>query len=173
MVWVSIAGLIGLGGTASPALSSPLRFDCDSMDGAFSEIIQAQTGPNYVIRADVTAKRIGAHRDRRPNALIYIGSPDGKASIGVRLTASASKPQVLAVTVETTKDGESKSYIVTSVKLGETVHASIEINDGATRVEAAGQVAEIRIPVDRGAEVSASCATGQFMFEKLEMAVTS
>jgi hypothetical protein len=157
-------------GIAAPAFAAPMRFDCDCMSGAYSEVAQTQTGPHYLLRADVTPKRVGQDRQWRPNGLLHIRSADGKAYIAVRMTATISRPQAFSIYLETEKDGEKKQFSVTTVKLGETVHASIEVKDGAARVEVAGQVADFSIPLGKGAEVSAGCSTGQFMFEKLEIA---
>jgi hypothetical protein len=168
---VGIAAMAaGLAGQSVPAATAPMRFDCDSMDGANSEIAQTQDGPSYRLRTQISPKRAGRHREWRANALILIRSADDKAYVGVRLAATAAKPPGFSVLLETVQDGEHKQFNVTTVKLGDTVNASIDIKDGSARVEVAGQVADLAIPIGKGAVISASCSTGQFMFEKLEMA---
>ena len=154
---------------SGPAEAAPIRFDCDTLEGANSEIAQTQDGPTYRLRTQISPKRVGKHREWRANALILIRSADEKAYVGVRMAATVSKPQGFSVLLETVQDGEHKQFLVTTVRLGETVNASIDIKDGSARVEVAGQVADLAIPMGKGAVVSASCSTGQFIFEKLEL----
>ena len=159
----------GLASMPVPAAAAPIRFDCEALDGANSEIAQTQDGPTYRLRTQISPKRAGKHREWRASALILIKSADDKAYVGVRMAATASKPQGFSIYLETGRDGEHKQFSVTTVKLGDTVNASIDIKDGSARVEVAGQVADLAIPIGKDAVLSASCSTGQFMFEKLEM----
>lgn len=158
----------GLAVHPAPADAAPMRFDCDAMDGANTEIAQTQDGPAYRLRTRISPKRAGKHRDWRANALILIRSADEKAYVGVRMAASVSKPQGYSVLLETVLGGEHKQFNVTTVKLGDTVDASIDIKGGSARVEVAGQVADLAFPTGKGAVISASCSTGQFIFDDLE-----
>ena len=159
---------VGLAVLSVPASAAPIRFDCDALDGANSEIAQTQYGPTYRLRTQISPKRAGKHREWRAGALLLIKSADDKAYVGVRIAATVSKPQGFSVFLETVQGGEHKQFSVTTVKLGDTVNASIDIKDGSARVEVAGQVADMAIPIGKGAVLSASCSTGQFIFEKLE-----
>jgi hypothetical protein len=131
--------------------------------------VQRQDGPNYTLQAEITAKRFGKHRDWRPGARIQVTSADGKKSIWIQLAAGAARPQALAVSLFTNDGREEKQFMVTTVKLGEPVRASIRVSNGSLQAEVAGQVANIPLQIGPRAEVSVGCSTGQFMFEKLSM----
>lgn len=152
------------------APAAPMKFDCDSFDGAFSEVMQTQAGPNYAVKAQITAMRLGNHREWLPNAMLQIFSADENNVVIVRLNSSSSQSKTASVTLTIGKDGERKSYAVTTVKLNEPVDASIIIRDGKVKVQVAGQSAEAPIAIGPNAEVRAACSTGEFMFEKLDMA---
>jgi hypothetical protein len=165
----AILAAAALAGASTPSRAAPMRFDCDTFDGAYSEVVQTQSGPAYALKAEITAKRLGKHRDWRPNALIQVKSADGKSAIGVQVTAASYQNRTLSVALITTTGGERKEYSVATVKLHEAVNAAILVRDGKVRAEVAGQFAEAPIEIGPGAEVGAACSTGQFMFEKLEM----
>lgn len=156
--------------SSAQATAAPMKFDCDSFDGAFSEVMQTQAGPNYAVKAQITAKRLGKHNQWMPNALLQIFSADERNVVNVRLSAASSQSKTVSVTLTTVKDGEKKSYSVTTVKLNEPVDASIIIRDGKVQVQVAGQTADAPISVGPNAEVRAACSTGEFLFEKLDIA---
>ena len=165
-----VAGVMaGFGCFPMAANAAPIRYECDTADGANSEIVQQQAGPNYALQADISAWRFGKHRDRRPGAKIQIKSADGMNSVGIQLSAGVSKPPAAAVSLISTNGGEQKQYLVTTVKLGESVRASIRIKDGVVQAEVAGQVADVPVQIGRSAEVAVGCSTGQFMFDKLSL----
>jgi hypothetical protein len=171
----SKTSLLGAAGAAllvssATAPAAPIKFDCDSFDGAVSEVMQTQGGPNYALKAQMTAMRLGKHRQWLPNAMLQIFSADGKNVVAIRVSASSAQSQTVSVTLSTTNNGEQKSYSVTTVKLNEAVDASIVVRDGKVQVQVAGQSAEAPIAIGPDAEVRAACSTGEFMFEKLEMA---
>jgi hypothetical protein len=170
---LKIAILAGAAGTvmgySAPAHAASMRFDCDSLDGAYSEVVQTQNGPAYGLKAEITAKRLGRHRDWWPNALIEIRSADGKSAIGVQFRASSYQNRTVSVMLITTSGGEKKEYSVATVKLDEAVNAAIAVRDGKVRADVAGEFAEAPISVGSGAEVRVACSTGEFMFERLEM----
>lgn len=167
--WLLVGAGAGLLIASAQAPAAPMKFDCDSFDGAFSEVMQTQAGPNYAVKAQITAMRLGKHGQWLPNALLQIISVDEKNIVIVRLNASSSQSKTVSVTLSTVKDGEKKSYSVTTVKLNEPVDAAIVVRDGKIKVQVAGQAAEAPIAIGPNAEVRAACSTGQFMFEKLDM----
>ena len=167
---LAIAGLIAT--TEANANAASMLFDCDAEGGHYSELVQSQTGPNYALRADISAKRFGQHRDWHPGARMAITSADGKNSIIMQLAAGSVRPEFLLVSLVTNRDGEQKQYMVTTVNPGEAVHASIDVRDDVVHVEVAGQLAEVPLKLGAGAKVSVGCSTGQFMFENLDLAAT-
>lgn len=164
------SGLASLPATTSAA---PMRYDCDTPDGAVSGLVQKQDGPNYAMQTEIRAMRIGRHRDVRPGARIQINSADGKKAVWIQLAASSARPPALAISLSTDNGAEEKQYMVTTAKLGEAVQVSMRTKDGALQIEVAGQVADIPIQIGPGAEISVTCATGEFIFEKLSMGAAS
>ena len=165
-----LAGATSLGGFSVPAHAAPMTFDCDSFDGAYSEIVQTQVGPAYALKAEVSAKRLGRHREWRPKALLQVKSADGKNAIGVQFNISSYQNGTLSVALITIVGGEQKEYSVATLKLNEPLNTAIAVQDGKVRVDIGGEFAEAPITIGHGAEVRVGCSTGQFMFEKLEMA---
>ena len=158
-------------GAAAGGNAAPLQFDCDAADGHSSALRQAQAGPNYALGAEFSAKRLGKHRDWLPGARIAIWSADDRNSIIIQLAAGSVRPESLRLSLIATRDGNEKSLGVTTVKLDETVRASISVKDNLARVEVAGQPAEFPLNLGLGATVVVSCSTGQFMFETLDLNV--
>jgi hypothetical protein len=166
-ILVGVAGVTA--GSSNSALATPMRFDCDSFDGAYSEVAQIQSGPTYSLKAKITPKRLGKHRDWRPNAMLQIKSADGKNGVTVRVTASSLQNRTFSVTFASLTGGELKEYSVATVKTNEPVSVAIAVRDGKLQAAIGGQLAEGPIAVGKGAEVRAGCSTGQFVFENLEM----
>jgi hypothetical protein len=168
-VAIVISIMFGLGGLPIAANAAPMRYSCDTADGSVSGLVQQQDGPNYALQAEIRAMRFGRHREVRPSARIQIRSADGNKAVWVQLSASAARPPALAISLFTDNGSEEKQYMVTTVRLGEAARVSMRTKAGALQAEVAGQVADIPIQIGPHAEISVTCSTGEFIFEKLSM----
>jgi hypothetical protein len=166
----AVAITVALTGLTLPASAAPMRYDCDTPAGAMSEISQVQSGPKYALRVEVAAKRMRMNREWRPGASFRIRSADEHHEIGVQISAASHRSESLTVSLSAINGEDRRSYPVATVKVGETLRASLDVADGHARADIGGQKVDIPLDLGTGAKLVVTCSTGQFMFEKLDMA---
>src|SRR5438309_1887264 len=75
--------LLAGGGAEAP----PLSYDCDSAEGAFSELKQVQPGPSYRVTGRISARRLRQHDRWAPVASVRADAADGTMDVTLQLVA--------------------------------------------------------------------------------------
>lgn len=149
------------------ASAAPIRYDCDSSPGFFSEIEQFQPGPGYRVRGSIKAQEARKHRRYVPTATIWLQSADKTKSAAVQLMNRSGKK--FDLTVITRMDGATIEKRVMQVDVEEVVPFDLHFSpSGRNIIIAGGQSFDVAGNFGTNARVSITCSTGGFEFPELD-----
>lgn len=152
----------------SPAFAAPIRYNCDSGAGYFSEIEQFQAGPDYRVQGSFEANLIRLHPKYLPTATIAFESKDKSTHIGVQLMKRHNK-KLYDATIVAKIGGERKVWSVTAVDLNTAVLFSLKVSkSGTATATLAGRTIEVPVSIGPDGRLSITCSTGGFEFHGLD-----
>jgi len=167
-IGIRLAAVILGGFGSAAAAAAPIRYDCDTAAGSFSEIEQGQKGPAYAVAGTVEPVQLRTHEQWLP-AAARVDSNDGKRSVALQLVPEVRGGSTFAIVAVSADDDKKGRTRLGKIALGETLAFSIRAVGGSVRVEAAGKVATMPVAIGGGGRVGVSCSTGQFKFETLDL----
>jgi hypothetical protein len=166
--WLRAAvGSLALFGSQA-AMAAPLTYDCDTAAGSFSPVEQVQSGPSYSISARLTPRLSRTDKRWLPAASLGVGKPGQEVLL--RVFAEERGGKNFKVSAIYSGDGEPKQAELGGISMGQSIGLAIYAEPGTVRVTAGGKSTSFAVTIAPNASVSASCSTGEFLFEALELA---
>ena len=156
---------------AAPVAAGPLTYDCDTAPEHFSELTQPLPAGPVTISGVLTARVMATSKTWASTGHVGLVSADGAdyAQIEVTGVAKISKTVLLA-TLTVSRGGTKEEIELGPVTLMQALPFSLTWDPaGKLSVSLAGWQREVLLRPGTLTTAKATCSTGEFLFEKLEL----
>lgn len=158
--------LLAGGGAEAP----PLSYDCDTAEGAFSQLKQVQPGPSYRITGRISAHRLRQHDRWVPVATVRADAADGTMEVALQLVAPHRPDGPLDVFLVTRAGkSEPEQKLLGHAEIGGELPFELAVDRGKVRARIGSLNGDAKASLGSGASVGVSCSTGEFLFNDLRL----
>ena len=156
---------------AAPAHAAEQDYDCDTGAEHYSELKQALSGSRYEASGTITPRRMYVGDRYMTSARVSLQSADGRNFLSFRLSGSAKAgDKTLMATLFVQIDGEEKETPLGPVNLIKPLAFSLQVDaKGSARLSLGEWQRDLMMPLGSVAIASATCSTGEFQFDHLNL----
>jgi hypothetical protein len=151
------------------AMAAPVKWECDTAAGAYSELSQVQPGPAYRVRGTMKWAQSRVDRHYAPSAQVRIDNAGATRWVGVQMLA-APRAARISLGVRLHNGGETQDVALGTAGLNEVVPFEISVSPaGEIALSIGTERRTAQVDIGPGATVSAVCSTGEFEFATIDL----
>lgn len=172
MIRTILAGsAIALLSIAEPADAAEQRYDCDTTVDHYSELEQGLPGPGYDASGTITAVKPYVGDRHLAAGRVALESADGKSFLSFRLTHwPKTDEKTMGASLMIQIDGKEEEIALGRVNMMKPVPFALHVDAAGDASLTLGEWhRDLKVPLGSAAVASASCSTGEFLFEHLKL----